>query len=128
MSCDDSIPVGVYDDFETDEEREEFLTETFADITTFEFERRRYHDQSGFFAHEVGSPACLALGHPIVAELGDDPLHEDDVHVMGWDTQVCKATEYGSACTYCEGECDHTDTTPSLWSMVADVEIRRRDA
>lgn len=119
MSQDDSIPVGIYDDFESDDEREDFLVDSFCDITLYESERRMYHDTAAYFAHEVGSPECVALGHSPIAEFEDDPLYESGVHVMGWDSPVCNATAYGSACSYCEGECDHPDVTPNLWELVA---------
>lgn len=115
---DDSIPVGIYDDFETEEEREEFLTGSFDDITYTYFEAKN-HDTDGFFADEVGSAGCLAAGHTVYEDQDDDPLYDDGTHIRGWDWEpLCTATRYGEACTYCEGECQVTVPTVDLWAMV----------
>lgn len=119
MDAEDSIPVGIYDDFESEEEREEALLEAFTAIT-YAYYEAKHHDSDGFFAYEVGSPQCLALGHSVHDDLESDPLYGDGTHIMGWTEPICSATRYGVACTYCEGECDHQLPRVKLWTLVAD--------
>lgn len=106
-----------------DADREEWLTDTFGAITTFDHERRHVHDLDGFYAQPAGSEPCLALGHTYdpdrSAVVGDDMYEPADLHPFGWGGggPICTATRYGVACTYCEGECDHHDVVPVLWGL-----------
>jgi len=75
---------------------------------------RRGHNLDGFMAHPAGSEQCEALGHK------PEPDGEWDylLHPVGWHgDEICVATSYGAACTYCESEdCEAPVTdTATFW-------------
>lgn len=114
-------------------DEQEALAEAFYQITRYNHDRRNYHDQDGYFAELAWSERCIALGHQRDPQAYDgdtyfeteDQLYADGVHAASWDgdswdgDSICVSTRYGTACVYCEGDCDHDITGPNLWEMVA---------
>lgn len=79
---------------------------------------RKNHDLDGWFAHEAGSPQCLALGHVEPADGWED---DPDDHPHGWEGEpLCPATQYDVCCTQCEGECSGIEddvTRDEFWRL-----------
>lgn len=113
MSAWEDVPTEAELSSWSDEEREEWLRDALDELAGYAAEAR-FHDTDGYFAHEAGSPECLALGHK-PSEFGE--WDEDDQHESGWDGDLlCLGTRYGVACTNCEGECSH-EIPPSVWTL-----------
>lgn len=98
----------------SEEDSEEWLVDAFDELAGYFAESKR-HDQNGYMAREAGSKWCLELGHK-PNEYGDWP-EDDGIHESGWEgTLLCKATQYDTCCTECEGECDY-EWPPPIWAM-----------
>lgn len=115
MSAWETVPAD--DEFDSEEERDEYLSDVYVDLRNYWYDRR-YHDRDGYFCELAGSEECEALGHKPDKEYGWD---DDQEHPYGWDGEViCPATRFGAACTQCEGECDFEFFDSSaLWKAVA---------
>lgn len=78
---------------------------------------RSFHDRDGYLCEIAGSTECLALGHEFDPDEGWD---FDGEHPVGWGgDNLCPATRYATACSYCESEgCDNPPLDPDeFWAL-----------
>jgi len=102
------------------------LDEDWADVVRWEVDLKwvghRDHDLNGFIAEFAGSDECVALGHVADVYGGWDA----QTHPYGWgNEQMCVATRYGTACTYCESEdCEAPKTDTSVfWKLFEEKNV-----
>lgn len=114
MSAWENVPTPEEVATYTDEEWAEYMADVYDELSGW-WDDMKFHDQNGYFAEYAGSEKCLALGHVPPA----DPADWETIpgHSTGWDAEaLCDATRYGTACSYCEGECSQ-ERPPLLWNL-----------